>query len=146
MWQSRVEIEGYSVAYFDRIAAFKAPSRWTSVKGRAHTCFVVVWICNESTKRMWAPPFNGSSAIRRFEGSDAIEIQRDELWHSSSLCISEIRVGNWVRQIIMIAAIQMYGFFISIRVSLPIKMEVLLVLVYSTTAQRQSSSVHNVVC
>ena len=25
MWQSRVEIEGYSVAYFDRIAAFKAP-------------------------------------------------------------------------------------------------------------------------
>ena len=27
MWQSRVEIEGYSVAYFDRIAAFKAPYR-----------------------------------------------------------------------------------------------------------------------
>ena len=25
MWQSRVEIEGYSVAYFDRIAAFEAP-------------------------------------------------------------------------------------------------------------------------
>ena len=24
MWQSRVEIEGYSVAYFDRIAAFEA--------------------------------------------------------------------------------------------------------------------------
>ena len=27
MWQSRVEIEGYSVAYFDRITAFKAPYR-----------------------------------------------------------------------------------------------------------------------
>ena len=27
MWQSRVEIEGYSVTYFDRIAAFKAPYR-----------------------------------------------------------------------------------------------------------------------
>ena len=27
VWQSRVEIEGYSVAYFDRIAAFKAPYR-----------------------------------------------------------------------------------------------------------------------
>ena len=26
-WQSRVEIEGYSVVYFDRIAAFKAPYR-----------------------------------------------------------------------------------------------------------------------
>ena len=25
MWQFRVEIEGYSVAYFDRIAAFEAP-------------------------------------------------------------------------------------------------------------------------
>ena len=24
MWQSRVEIEGYSVAYFDRIDVFKA--------------------------------------------------------------------------------------------------------------------------
>ena len=27
MWQSRVEIEGYSIAYFDRIAAFEAPYR-----------------------------------------------------------------------------------------------------------------------
>ena len=27
MWQSRVEIEGYSVAYFDRIAVFEAPYR-----------------------------------------------------------------------------------------------------------------------
>ena len=25
MWQSHVEIKGYSVAYFDRIAAFEAP-------------------------------------------------------------------------------------------------------------------------
>ena len=25
MWQSRVEIEGYSVAYFDRIVAYEAP-------------------------------------------------------------------------------------------------------------------------
>ena len=27
MWQSRVEIEGYSVAYFDHIAAFEVPYR-----------------------------------------------------------------------------------------------------------------------
>ena len=27
MWQSRVEFEGYSVAYFDRIVAFEAPYR-----------------------------------------------------------------------------------------------------------------------
>ena len=25
IWQSRVEIKGYSVTYFDRIAAFEAP-------------------------------------------------------------------------------------------------------------------------
>ena len=40
MWQSCVEIKGYSVVYFDRIAAFEAPYRWTSVKGGAHTYFV----------------------------------------------------------------------------------------------------------
>ena len=27
VWQSRAEMEGYSVAYFDRIAAFEAPYR-----------------------------------------------------------------------------------------------------------------------
>ena len=27
MWQSRVEIEGYSVAYFDRITMFEVPYR-----------------------------------------------------------------------------------------------------------------------
>ena len=27
MWQSCVEIEGYSIAYFDRIVAFEAPSK-----------------------------------------------------------------------------------------------------------------------
>ena len=54
MWQSRVEIEGYSVAYFDRIAAFETPYRWTYVKGGAHMHFVVAWISNESMKRIWA--------------------------------------------------------------------------------------------
>ena len=35
MWQSCVEIEGYSVTYFDCIAAFKVPYHWTSVTGWA---------------------------------------------------------------------------------------------------------------
>ena len=39
--QFRVEIEGYSVAYFDRIAVFEVLYRSTSIKGRAHTCSVV---------------------------------------------------------------------------------------------------------
>ena len=42
MWQSCVEIEGYSVVYFDRITAFEALYRWTSVKGGAHMHFVVL--------------------------------------------------------------------------------------------------------
>ena len=53
MWQSHVEIEDYSVAYFDHIAVFEAPYGWTSVKG---VCFVDAWISNESTKCIWAPP------------------------------------------------------------------------------------------
>ena len=50
MWQSRVEIEGYSVAYFDRIAAFEAPYCWTSVKGEAHMRFVDSLVIHTSTK------------------------------------------------------------------------------------------------
>ena len=53
VWQPHVEIEGYSVAYFNRIAVFEAPYHWTSVKGGAHTCFVVAWISNESMKLIW---------------------------------------------------------------------------------------------
>ena len=56
MWQSRVEIEGYFVTYFNRIAVLEAPYRWTSVKGGAHTHFVVAWISNEYMKCIWAPP------------------------------------------------------------------------------------------
>ena len=56
MWQSRVEIEGYSVVYFVCIAAFKAPYHWTSIKGGAHTRFVDSLAIHASTKRVWAPP------------------------------------------------------------------------------------------
>ena len=41
MWQSHVEIEGYSVVYFNDIAVFEVPYHWTSVKGGgAHTRFM----------------------------------------------------------------------------------------------------------
>ena len=69
VWQSRVEIEGYSAAYFDRIVAFEALYRWTSVKGRAHTRFVDVWISHESTKRIWAPPL---TEVQRYGASKAM--------------------------------------------------------------------------
>ena len=40
MWQSRVEIKGYSVAYFDHFAAFEEPYFWSSVKGGTDMRFV----------------------------------------------------------------------------------------------------------
>ena len=46
MWEHRVEIEGYSIAYFDRIAVFEAPYCWTSIKGGAHMRFIDAWIFN----------------------------------------------------------------------------------------------------
>ena len=56
MWQSHVEIEGYSVVYFDRIAAFKVSNRWTSVKGVAHMRFVDSLDIHASTKYVSATP------------------------------------------------------------------------------------------
>ena len=72
MWQSHVEIEGYSVAYFDRIAAFKAPYHWTSIKGGAHMRFVEYSCIYEA--RM-SSALNESSAIWCFKHSKAIEIR-----------------------------------------------------------------------
>ena len=40
LWQSRVEIEHYSVAYFDRITVFEALKHRTSGKGGARTSWV----------------------------------------------------------------------------------------------------------
>jgi len=40
MWQSWVEIEHYSVAYFYCTTVFEALQHRTSVKGGAHTCRV----------------------------------------------------------------------------------------------------------
>ena len=40
MWQSQVEIEHYSVAYFDCITTFKVLKRSTSLKGGAYTRYV----------------------------------------------------------------------------------------------------------
>ena len=75
VWESCVEIEYYSVVYFDRITTFKAPYLRTSVKGRGsnarHNC---VDSCRIHTARL-SPALNGSSEIRRFERSDAIEIR-----------------------------------------------------------------------
>ena len=64
-----VEIKGYFVAYFDRIAVFEVLYLWTSIKGGAHMCFVDAWISNESTKRIWAPPLK---EVQRYSASKAV--------------------------------------------------------------------------
>ena len=83
MWQSHVDIEGYSIMYFDRIAAFETAYRWTSIMGGAHIDFIDSLDTHASTKHIWAPPLmeahmssalNGSSAIRRFKHSNTIKI------------------------------------------------------------------------
>ena len=56
MWQSHVEIKGYSVTYFNYIAAFKVPYHWTSVKGRTHMRFIDLFDIHASTKHVRAPP------------------------------------------------------------------------------------------
>ena len=40
MWQSQVEVEHYSTAYFDRITTFKVVYCSTSIKGGAHMHYV----------------------------------------------------------------------------------------------------------
>ena len=68
MWQSRVEIEDYSVTYFDRIVAFEAPYRWTSAKGGVHMCSIDSLDVYASMKRVWAPPL---AEVQRYGASKA---------------------------------------------------------------------------
>ena len=56
MWQSRIEIEGYPIVYFDRTATFEALYCWTSVNGGAYMCYVNLLDIHTSMKHVWAPP------------------------------------------------------------------------------------------
>ena len=79
MWQSPVEIKGYSVAYFDRITVFEVPFRWTSIKGGAHMCFEDAWTSNESMKSIWATPLTEVDTVLRRQHCDR-NMQRNNLW------------------------------------------------------------------
>ena len=56
MWQSRIEIEYYSIAYFERITEFDALQRWASAKGGTHMCYVNALMFDASIKHVWVPP------------------------------------------------------------------------------------------
>ena len=49
MWQSWIEIEYYSVAYFDLVTTFEVLQRSTSIKGGAHTRSKAASILDKST-------------------------------------------------------------------------------------------------
>ena len=66
IWQSRVEIEGYSVAYFDHFTTFEVPYHWTSIKGGAHMSFVDSLDIHASTKHVQAPPL---TEVQRYGAS-----------------------------------------------------------------------------
>ena len=52
MWQSRIEIEYYSVAYFERITEFDALWRWASAKSRTHTRYINALMFDASMKKI----------------------------------------------------------------------------------------------
>ena len=74
MWQSRVEIEHYSIAYFDHVTAFEALYRSTSIKGGARMCYVDLSDIDGASLHM-SPVFNGSTAIQRIERGNTVEIR-----------------------------------------------------------------------
>ena len=73
MWQSRVEIKHYFIAYFDHVTALQVLKRRTLVKGGVRTCWVNVisiyeFIC-------MTPTLNGSSVLQHFEHSVTMKIR-----------------------------------------------------------------------
>ena len=56
MWQSQVEIEHYSIMYFNHVIAFKVLWCRTFVEGRAHMCSIDVSTVCASMQRIWTLP------------------------------------------------------------------------------------------
>ena len=78
VWQSCVEIEGYSIPYFDRIAAFEVLYHWTSVKGEARMRFIDLLDIHASMKHVWALLL---MEVQRYSASNtAMWLQRNNLW------------------------------------------------------------------
>ena len=91
LWQSRVEIKGYSVAYFDRIAAFKATYRWTSIKGGAHTHFIDLLAIHASTKHVWALPLTEVQRYSAWTQWSDQNTRRNSLWFLHGTATSALR-------------------------------------------------------
>ena len=66
MWQSCVEIECYSIGYFNRVTAFKLLYLSYVMCSYNDSCYIYI--------AHLRPAVNGSSEIQRFERSDMIKI------------------------------------------------------------------------
>ena len=73
MWQSCVEIEGYSVTYFNHNATFEMPYCWTSVQG---SCVLHIFIGYSCIYELcMSPTLKRSSVVRHFEHINGIKIR-----------------------------------------------------------------------
>ena len=89
MWQSRIEIENYSVTYFDHIATLNASYCWTSNKGGAHIRFVDFnWFDRESNGHKW----------RVWRSCRVLACRRDQT--GAGRPISQHVSNNWSRALI----------------------------------------------
>ena len=70
LWQSRVEIEHYSISHFNRITAFEALKHSTSVMGGAYTRYVNSQILDMFSQHICAPTLNGGSALQCYKHSN----------------------------------------------------------------------------
>ena len=67
LWQSRVEIQHYSVAYLSRL---KHCSAELPLKARAHMLNINGWIQDKSMQCIWA---FASSALQHFDHGNVLE-------------------------------------------------------------------------
>jgi len=65
MWHSQIEIEPYSVAYFNHITTFKVLQHRTSVKRGAHMRSVGAWILDNSTPLTEVLHYSALNAVMR---------------------------------------------------------------------------------
>ena len=70
VWQFRVEVEYYSIAYFNRVTALKVLYLRISVKGRAHMRCIVASISSYIYTVHLSPTLNGSLEKQHFEHSE----------------------------------------------------------------------------
>ena len=74
MWQSRVEIKHYFIAFFDRVITFKVLRHKTSIKGGTDMDCVDLFVFMHIFAVHMSPTLNRSSVIQHFERGNVFKI------------------------------------------------------------------------